>query len=362
MSHLANGVIERNAMNRIKIAHLIPIVLVASLFPYSACKKDSTPEPPVFTPGKRDYAWSSDTLFYLGNAQTTMQSMYASSPTNVYTVGHCEVSGGRMWRFNGARWQTVNLSAIRGYLNAIAGSGANDIWVAGGQAFPIPGSYQNYDSTLIVHFDGAQWSQITGFPRRGGLWCVAAYSATSVWAGGGEGVLYRFNGVSWDLHEVGSQYFFSSIAALNSNEAFAIGHVSDSAPPVDSSGSYLFRFNGTTWQKLDSVMNTPSAPPPHMGTGVYTWGGVLYTIGPNVYRRTGDQWTKLVDAQVGFMSQSSAYNIFAVAQGVWHFNGVDWQEFSQFRTTSFWFDCYTDGQEVFIIGNDNWKTTILHGR
>ena len=341
----------------------VPLVLATILGVLPSCKEETSTEPSSFAPGKRSYTWTSDTLFFLGNAQTTMQSIFASTASNVYVVGHCEVSGGRMWRYNGTSWQTVNLSSIRGYLNAISGSSENDIWIAGGQAFLDSASNQYVDSTLIVHYDGASWRQITGFERRKELWCVTALSSTNVWAGGSDGVLYRLNGSTWELYETGSQYFFSSIAAMGPNEAYAMGHVSDSAPPVDSSGSFLFRFDGNSWQKIDSVMNTPGAAPAHMGAGVYTWGGLLYTIGSEVYRRSGNEWIKLVDAQVGHMSQSSPQNIIAVGRAVYHFNGIDWFQFTQFYSyPGLWFDCYTDNNVVFIVGNDNERSIILRGQ
>ncbi|MCZ6775202.1 MAG: hypothetical protein O7D34_01955 [Ignavibacteria bacterium] len=57
--------------------------------------------------------------------------------------------------------------------------------------------------------------------------------------------------------------------------------------PVDSSGSFLFRFGGIGWQIIDSVMRTPGAPPARFGIGVYAAEGYLYTTSPNVYRREG---------------------------------------------------------------------------
>ncbi len=43
-----------------------------------------------------------------------MQSMYGTSGNNVFVVGHCEVSGGRMYHYDGTRWQPVNLAVGRG--------------------------------------------------------------------------------------------------------------------------------------------------------------------------------------------------------------------------------------------------------
>jgi hypothetical protein len=336
--------------------------LMLSLTTTGCLEKTVEPDQPT----RRDpgsYTWTSDTLFYLGNAQTTMSSIYATSPQNVYVVGHCEVSAGRIWHFNGIAWQPVDLSAIRGDLTAIDGSSANNIWIAGAQLSYDPVSGRLFDSTMIAHFDGASWSKPRPFPRKGSLWCVDVVSPTSVWAGGALGLLYRLNGTQWELYELGQQYFVSSIAAVSANEAYAVGHVSDEVAPVDSSGSFLFRFNGGQWQVIDSVMRTPGAPSPHCGIGVYASGGVLYSISPNVYRRSGTGWMKLVDGMVGHMGMSSPENIFAVGVPVLCFNGFEWKELTQFhRNPAFWFACYTDGTEAFIVGNDNWKSVILHGK
>lgn len=108
-------------------------------------------------------------------------------------------------------------------------------------------------------------------------------------------------------------------------------------------------------------MYTPAAPPAHMGIGLYSYGGTLYSASPNIYRRLGTSWTKLVDAQVGNLWQSSSNNIIAVGRAVWHFNGIDWMEFSQLYLT-YGSDCFTDGKEVFIVGNDGWRSFIVHGK
>lgn len=236
-------------LNVKKFSYVVGLMLL-----FISCK-DSAPAPSTTTPGKRDYTWTRDTLFYLGNAQTAMQSIYASSTKNVYVVGHCEVSAGRMWHYDGTGWGTVNVSSVRGYLNAIAGNAANDIWVVGGQAFFPSDSSRLIDSTLVVHFDGNTWQQINVRPRKGELQCVALISPTSLFAAGGQGALYRFDHGSWELYEVGAQYFISSITALSSSEAYAIGHVDDSVVPVDSAGSFLFRYDGNRW--IPSCIHRP---------------------------------------------------------------------------------------------------------
>jgi hypothetical protein len=336
------------------------VLTILCLIVAFACKKDSPPEPPSIQLGKRDYTWTRDTLFYLGNAQTTMQSIYGTSGNNVYIVGHCEVSRGRMYHFDGTTWQPVNVSSIRGGFNAIGGSGASNIFVVGAISSVEPITNRLIDSCLVVQFAGATWTKLQA-TASGSLWCVSVVSPSSVWTGGSEGIILRLNGSTWETYRLGSEFFISSITALSHNEAYCMGHVEDYALPIDSSGSFLFRFDGTQWLRIDSVMRTPGAPPARFGLGVYSWNGVMYTIGPNIYQRQNGVWSKLVNAEVGHMSQSAVNNIFAVANTAWHYNGANWKHLDELGRV-FGFDCYADGKEVFIVGNDNLRTYVVHGK
>ncbi len=335
-------------------------VFACCLICFASCKRDVTQAPPEIITGKRSYVWVRDTIQYLGNAQTAMQSMYAASDSNVYIVGNCEVSGGRMWRFDGIRWNAENI-AVRGYLNSIRGSGRNDIWIVGGQPYFTSDSSQLVDSTLVIHFDGVSWRQVEVVPRRGELHCVDVVSPSILFAGGERGLLCRRDGENWQIHDLGSQFFFSSVAALSPNEAYAIGHVIDHSLPVDSSGSFLFKFDGTRWQKIDSTMKTPGAASPHMGIRVHTFDNSIYTVGPNVYRRNGISWLRLLEADVGKMFGVKSNHMFAIGNSIWHFNGFDWQVLaSTFPMLAF--DCYASMSDVFVVSNDNLKTVVLHGK
>ncbi len=49
--------------------------------------------------------------------------------------------------------------------------------------------------------------------------------------------------------------------------------------------------------------------------------------------------------------------------GVRHFNGTDWYSYSLFETFPFrLLHGWTDGKEVFIVGNDDIRSVILHGK
>jgi hypothetical protein len=84
-------------------------------------------------------------------------------------------------------------------------------------------------------------------------------------------------------------------------------------------------------------------------------------VGPNIYRRQGIQWTKLLDAEVGRMYQNATNNNIAVGRQVWRFNGVDWKAILTLPSMS-GAACYSDGKEILMLTNDNWKTIVFHGK
>jgi hypothetical protein len=246
-------------------------------------------------------------------------------------------------------------------LNAMHGSGANDIWAVGYEGFGEPGTHIVIDSSLVIHYNGIQWSTCN-IPTRGkSLYCVWALSPRSVWTAGVEGIILHWNGANWAKFEVGKNYFMGSIAALSENEAYAYGHMDDVAWPLDSAGSYLFRYDGTKWKVIDSVMRADGEASWHMGTAVSVSMGRLYSTSPNIFIYEEGLWKKLLNAQVGWIWQSAQNNIVASGATAWHYNGEDWKEFIELRPLIAG-SCYTDGNEIFIVGNDNYKTIIRHGK
>jgi hypothetical protein len=342
-----------------RVLLLLLLVSTALLGSHLSCKK---PTEPInqFKPGKRDYVWTIDTLSHPQSLVTAMRSMYGTSSTDVFVVGHCEVAAGRMWHYDGASWVPVNLSHITGALEAIDGSGPSDIWVAGAELYLDPNSGRIFDSSLVARYDGANWNKVT-IPKSTGLRCISVFSPTSVWAGSSTGTVLRFDGNGWTKYELGEAFFIVSIAAVSQTEAFVVANREDRAPPLDSAGFFVFRFSGTGWTAIDTAMRTPGSPPRHFGLQLSAWDGVLYSLSPNIYRYAGSGWQTVLVAEVARMWKSGPNNIFAVGRRVFHYNGIDWIEFAQLYPV-FGHGCFTDGNEAFIVGNDHARTFVLHGR
>jgi len=367
---LAFAVVPRNGLLSLIRGVAMPTFLILSaLLTISGCNRDEPTEPDTPKLGKRDYAWTADTLKYPGSFQTNMRSMYATSSHNIFIVGHNDINRGKMYHYDGQQWSPVLLTASEGGpiqgaidLTAIHGNGPNNMWAVGEESYfdPLTGGFS--DSSLVLHFDGIQWSK-ESVPKRRSLWCVAVLSTTQVFAGGRGGVIYIFDGALYTLFELGSEFFFSSIVAIAPNEVYAIGTRNDYAPPLDSAGAFLFRFNESAWIITDSVLFTPLAPPQHFGLRLVDNDGSLYSSAPDIYKYQLGQWEKLFTAPVTNFFASGANNMIAVGKSVYHFNGQDWSEFPQFRSSDWIYsDCYADGNEVFVLGTNGEFSFVLHGK
>jgi hypothetical protein len=345
--------------------------LIVGLVVVSSCKKSPTDSGEDTGFGKRNYVWSIDTIAPQNSMQTAMTGIYGTSKSNVYVVGWNERYFGSMFRYDGSRWNIVPLTAQEGgtvtgnpQLYAIQGTGPNDIWAVGEDEYLDPVTGLIVDSSAAIHFNGVQWTRMV-IPNRGtslyGIWCL---SPTQVWTSSSTGDIFRYDGAGWTKYSLGPIFFVGSIAALSTQEVYAVAQIHDTQLPVDSTGYYLFRFDGNTWTKIDSTMRIPGAAAGHVGAGLYAFGGVLYTISPDIYEHTGSEWNLLLSAQVGHMFQNAPNNAFAIGQSIYQFNGQDWEQLPGAMTLGGWpwLGVYAGAGEVFVVSNDNSKTYILHGR
>ncbi len=121
-----------------------------------ACKEDGGPPPPT-TKDPRTYSWTVDTISYPGSFQTNMRGIWASSPTDVYIVGHNDRAFGIMFHFDGTDWTNVQLNQSEGgtiyppigELSKVFGFSSNNIYAVGSRYGDPP---RTRDSSVIIHF------------------------------------------------------------------------------------------------------------------------------------------------------------------------------------------------------------------
>jgi hypothetical protein len=95
------------------------------------------------TPGRRDYAWISDTLKI---PFTTLYGMWGDAVDNVWAVGPGGGLDKTIWRYDGSKWSTDGISRNIAP-ECIFGFGKNDIWTGG-------------EFGSLWHFDGNTWTKM----------------------------------------------------------------------------------------------------------------------------------------------------------------------------------------------------------
>lgn len=333
---------------------MIFVLLVGFLLTISGCKKNPV-EPPPKNP--REYSWTVDTISYPGSWQTMMQDIYGTSSRSVWIVGHNFLGDGMMYHYDGVAWSPVKLSFGAIDLAAITGFGNDDIWVVGIQSLQNRGWVG-----LILHYDGSLWleKKVDSLNRLLSVW---GSGPSDVWFGGMEGELLHFDGVSIRPDSVpmvipkGTNPPWSFIAGASNS--IGNSYVTLAGRPLNTwTYYYTFRHQSTKWTALDTLI-----APPITCLWFSPWDK-LYRGGWGVDLLQGDTWKNLMQAPLTKGIHGSAEdNIFAVGSGVYHWNGTDWYSFPNLPFTEFvMWKVWTDGREVFVVGNDGSKSYVLHGK
>jgi hypothetical protein len=193
-----------------------------------------------------------------------LSGITAISANDVWAVGS---AGGAplAMHWNGNAWTVFPLQITSGLsserLTAIAGTASNDIWAVGqGKGF-----FTNQTSAKIRHWDGTRWTQKL---------CFAASASNPPEGYEGEG---------------GSSAYFTGVAAVASNDVWAVGAL--------GSGSMILHWDGQAWTAVthprafpnSAVLRAVTAAP---GSGVWSVGlEVEFDSSSSVTRTLIDRYT-----------------------------------------------------------------------
>jgi hypothetical protein len=218
-----------------------------------------------------------------------LQSVAASSPTNVWVVGVSVRQVVEHW--NGRSWQSVPLGLStreqqNTSLNAVATLSPTDTWVVG-------------NNDLALHWDGTRW-QITPLPpvtnpfRVESLQAVAALSPHNVWAvgayktfnrSGGGPVAYHWDGTVWQrvavpnepgaAHDDLGGWPLGALAAVSPTDIWALNQA-----------AHALHWDGRGWH----IIASPGSP--QYGVLVSAASAVstsdVWAVGP--YSLTASHW------------------------------------------------------------------------
>ncbi len=329
----------------------------------------------------REMTWTLDTIYYSGAFQTLMSNFCAFSSKNIYVVGHSsEGSAGSIYHYNGDKWENVNYNA-RGILLRITGIG-NELWGAGYRGTEVNGVRTEYSH--IVKYDGSSWQEIIldnlwGLVTIGSLQTITSENKNNIWAGGADGIIIHYNGTKWVKdtvnipHTSKFSYGIRSIV-MYQNKPFIMGTMFGGT----SGEIKVYHITGSekNWTVKDSMIIIPGM------NNVWTFGqeelyigksGELYSIGGDVWEYNSGQWINRYNADdyISGMYEYREDYIFAVGHfsHLAFYDGKSWGRLTELESKIpgvIYYDVWTDGKEVFIVGNLTsgfpQKSIVWHGK
>jgi hypothetical protein len=345
-------------------------VIFTTLFLNLKCKDEPTKPPDNSLKGPRTYTWTVDTITYPGSWQTNMQSIWGSSTSDVYIVGHNDQMGsGNMFHFNGKSWSATKFHSADGgtiygaiSLTDVYGFASNDIWAIGSK---YEYGYAT-DSSFIMHYNGSQWSE-QQIKRGGYLQTVWGIAPNDVWAGGLFGTLYHYNGTQWSKVSVPLEAHFTEIEGSSFNDIFGITyHLSQGV--YDTTVWSMLHWDGTSWT-VQMQFNEDNSMLDKFGThAIHYVNGICFSAGRGYFTKVGSNWERIYYAEShpvfwDFAAKNENDVIIVGLRGlVYHYNGNDWYQFqSLFYPNVDYGGCWRTDKEVFVVGTDGNKTVVLHG-
>ena len=183
--------------------------------------------------------------------ETTLNGIWGSSPTDVYAVGYWISSSGNSFgyilHFDGAQWSEMAIAnADKGnflHLTDVWGSSATDVYAIG--------EYQPEDSELsdfrgvILHYDGQAWTEVfrqadTDLKH---IWGTAATDVYVTGAQGQTGAIWHYDGQQWAPLSIPAARTLEAIWGSSSRDIYVL-QVADA--PFYASPD-LLHFDGSEW-------------------------------------------------------------------------------------------------------------------
>jgi hypothetical protein len=351
------------------------IILISFLILNLQCEKPApTDDDGTTKPGKRDYVWSVDSVYYGAlPSKIQLESIWGSSATDLWGVaGNASDVRDCLWHYNGSNWTRATagtpITEFTGNktLYAIWGSAQNNVWAFGRKI------NQGVLSAFVMHFDGSTWTDAT--PSNVAslssiLYNVYGVTKDNIWVGGYEYALH-YNGYNWRTYKIADSLSITAITGKNNKVFF---HVSSQWGKQDV---FLYQF-----QSIDNtfkIIDRTTLAEAKFGGRVWITGSTFYSITNGIISTTisevGDidttGWTRIFTTG-SYLSQRYIVNerhIFTVGQYnlMYHYNGIDWKQIfisvpNHTVDPDAWFwGVWADGNEVIIC---DWNNGIVyHGR
>ena len=294
-----------------------------------------------------------------------IEDVWGTGTDNVYLVGKPYSAYGLMLHYNGTGWERVDIPEV-GNLNAIWGSGPNDIWAVGCEG-------------TIIHYGGDTWAEVDKITFKH-LWDVWGRGAGDVYAVGDDDKALHFNGTvlyiwadsagrfavlnwldrgtvylydegEWTERYIGVDISMRTLAGLSLDDLYVLADwqvyhfdgenwsysanlkvyspgemwFSDSGAGFAIGGQSIFQFNGSVWSEVVSESEWAMTS---------IWGAsedTVYVVHNEglLYHYNGSSWQTVpppAGVQLGSTWGVSGTEVyFRAAKAIYCFDGASWQ-------------------------------------
>ncbi|MBI3194445.1 MAG: hypothetical protein HYZ34_08285 [Ignavibacteriae bacterium] len=371
--------LEKNQWSRIYIPI---IILISFLFVGVDCE---SPEPPPPVLPQYTYTWTIDTMkFDLPNLRPpdrfVVQSIWGSSPHDVWAVSPSDLPWGELWHYDGKKWKTVQwpwigtdeIGLYGGYLYATTGFDSANVFFFGSH------DYNDSATAMIMKWNGNSWSDLpwSNVNRPlGSLGWGVKQNNDKLWAIGATGLIIKYeDGFLSAESLVTNFHFFSSsvIAALDNGEVY-INPFKDSLENGRLRGSITKLYKRDilgNWSLIeDKFIAGAYYDDNGLGRGLRSIGNRLFTGNYGLWERQDTGWIKRMSLYaLGAWCLTSENDLWtAFKHELYHYNGKTWEKItipllSNFTDFALYGQGWSDGNEVFIGFQDGTKSYVLHGK
>jgi photosystem II stability/assembly factor-like uncharacterized protein len=250
-------------------------------------------------------------------------------------------------RWDGKTWSIFTNSTSLDFIGPISFVNENDGWAIVNEApHPSPASY-------LAHWDGKAWIKVIDTPP---LYDIKMVSPNDGWAVGKSGVMYRWDGQSWQVYRspATTDRWITNLSFVSENEGWAI---------VDYEA--VIRWNGSEWQE---VPFPDEIRPLQIIMASSTYGWIIGDDETNYFqliRWDGQSWNLLKNDQllipddstavIAALPNGEAWGVFSYGDSqIWHWNESSWQPYKPTKLPRVTAMDFVSPSEAWIVGEEGY--------
>lgn len=310
-----------------------------------------------------NFTWQIDTLEFPGTFQILPKAIWGADTNDVWMVAHSDDWHARIWHWDGKIWSAYTESGLGTSPTDMIGFSKDDIWFC---------SIRTGDNPIIKtiqHWDGQSWN-IVEHQIETDILSMWGSSSQNLYFGLIDGRIAHYDGIDFEIKGTNTSAQILDLHGLSETEIYAVGIEPDKVQPSDTTGYYVFKFDGINWSINNFFLLTIDSSPlelPIRGLWSDSYGFFLGVNRSGVYSYTEKEWTKIYEADGTLaLNATSINNMFTAGNNgsaIFHFNGKTWKSFAELKNIKLFTGTnYMFEDHVFIPGSIANRAYILRGR